>query len=187
MNTTALRAFHGDQAVKDKYLARVRAHAAADQLVQGIGWERGKGCAIGCTLEAYDHARYPIELGLPEWLARLEDAIFEGLPRDEAMVWPESFLEAIHPGADLEPVRHKLAMRRIDRLIALQRGNLGKHGESIDAVINQTLAALEQVRRCHEAEAGGNVCDVSAAESAAESAAWIQEAADLLALLREAE
>jgi len=176
MSTQPLRAFHGDPAIKAKYLARVQAHAAADRLIQGTGWEEGKGCAIGCTLEAYDHTRYPIELGLPEWLARLEDSIFEGFPKDEAMVWPESFLEAIHPGADLEPVRHKLAMRRIDRLTELQRGNLGEHGEASDSVIHQTLSALEQVRRCHEAEAGGNVCDVpaawSAAWSAAESAAW---------------
>jgi len=175
MNAQVLRAYHGDPAIKAKYLDRVRAHAAADALTQGVGWKNGKGCAIGCTLEAYDHSRYPIELGLPEWLARLEDAIFEGLSHAEAMTWPESFLEAIHPGADLEPVRHKLALRRIDRLIALQNSSAGKHGEAIDAVIAQTVAALQQVRRCHEAEVGGDVCDVSArsaAASAAESAAW---------------
>ena len=205
MNPNALRAYHGDPAIKAKYLSRVRAHAAADALTQGVGWEGGKGCAIGCTLEAYDHSRYPIELGMPEWLARLEDAIFEGLPHAEAMTWPESFLEAIHPGADLESVRHKLALRRINRLIAMQEGNAGKHGEAIDAVIAQTVAALQQVRRCHEAETGGDVCEMSAAWSAesaesaarsarsaarsaesAESAAWKQEAADLLELLREA-
>src|SRR6185312_447177 len=174
MTTKPLRAFHGDQAIKDKYLARVRAHRAADAITQGIGWEKGKGCAIGCTLEAYDHSLYPIELGLPEWLARLEDRIFEGLPKAEAMAWPEAFLEAITPGANLEPVRPKLALRRIDRLIALQNGNAGKHGAAIDAVIAQTVAALTQVRQCHEAEIGGDTCVITAARSAAESAwsAW---------------
>src|SRR6185312_11290898 len=170
MTTKPLRAFHGDQAIKDKYLARVRAHRAADAITQGIGWEKGKGCAIGCTLEAYDHSLYPIELGLPEWLARLEDRIFEGLPKAEAMAWPEAFLEAITPGANLEPVRPKLALRRIDRLIALQNGNAGKHGAAIDAVIAQTVAALTQVRQCHEAEIGGDTCVITAARSAAESA-----------------
>ena len=205
MNTaTALRAYHGDQAIKDKYLARIRAHAAADALTQGIGWDDGKGCAVGCTLEAYDHSLYPIELGIQEWLAHLEDRIFEGLPAAEAMTWPEAFLEAITPGADLEPVRHKLAIRRLDRLIALQNGNIGKHGDDIDAVIKKVVDALVQVRQCHEAEAGKNFCLMptesesarsawsaarSAAWSAAESArsaAWRQEAADLLELLREA-
>jgi len=30
-----MRAFHNDQTVKDKYLARVAAHIAADNLVRG--------------------------------------------------------------------------------------------------------------------------------------------------------
>lgn len=197
MNTTALRAYHGDPAIKAKYINRIRAHRAAEHLTQGIGWEDDgdiRGCAVGCTLDAYDHSRYPIELGLPEWLAYLEDAIFEGLPADEAQTWPESFLEAIQPGADVEPVRHQLALRRIDRLIDAQNGAVSKHDKSIDAVITQTVAALRQVRRCHEAELGGNTCDWSAAELAAELAAESarsaesarqQESSDLLELLRE--
>lgn len=92
---TNLRAFHNDQRIKDKFLARLKSHRAADELVKGIGWENGKGCAVGCTLDAYDHSLYPTELGLPEWLAGLEDAIFEGLPNAKAMAWPEQFLKAI--------------------------------------------------------------------------------------------
>ena len=87
-----MQAFHNDPAVKAKYLARVRMHREADHLTQGVGWESNgvtRGCAVGCTLEAYDHRRYPIELGLPEWLARLEDRIFEGLPHADALSWPE--------------------------------------------------------------------------------------------------
>lgn len=78
-----LRAFHGDPAIKRKYLARILAHAKADEIVQGIGYEHNgtvRGCAVGCTLDVYDHARYPIELGLPEWIGHLEDCIHEGLP-----------------------------------------------------------------------------------------------------------
>lgn len=161
-----MQAFHGKQELKDFYLARVRAHAAADALIQGTGWAGGKGCAVGCTLEAYDHSRYPVELGLPEWLAHLEDRIFEGLPNAEAMTWPDRFLEAIRPGADLEKVRHLLALRRLDRIAEIQRGLLGK---GVDGAVSQVLAAIAQVRSCHEAEAGGTICSVSfqvAAESA---------------------
>jgi hypothetical protein len=43
---TSLRAFHGDPAIKATYLARVHAHAAADEIVQGKYWEGGKGCAV---------------------------------------------------------------------------------------------------------------------------------------------
>jgi hypothetical protein len=105
--TTTLIAYHGDPKIKAKYLRRVRAHRRADELVQGTGWADGKGCAVGCTLDAYRHSRYPIELGIPEVLARLEDALFEQIPRrnrDAWLAWPEEFLAAIKPGADLAPV-----------------------------------------------------------------------------------
>jgi hypothetical protein len=105
-----LVAFHNDPAIKAKYLARVRQHREADHLIKGTGWEYGKGCAIGCTLEAYDHSRYPIELGIPEIIARLEDRIFEGLPNEKAMAWPERVLEAIRPGADLNGIWPKFAV-----------------------------------------------------------------------------
>jgi hypothetical protein len=171
---TTLQAFHTDPAVKAKYVARVRMHRAADNLKQGVGWEMGKGCAIGCTLEAYEHERYPEELGLPVWLARLEDAIFEGLKNGEAQAWPEAFLEAITPGADVEPVRHKLAVRRIERLIALQTKALeAKHGYGVHEAIEKTIAALHVVRRYHEYELG--LCEIVtsySARSAARSAAY---------------
>ena len=80
-----LLAYHGQQAIKDKYLARVRAHRAADELVQGTGWRDGKGCAVGCTLEAYD--RYLIELGIPLHLAHLEDRLFELQTPEDAQRW----------------------------------------------------------------------------------------------------
>jgi hypothetical protein len=103
-------AYHNDPAVKAKYLRRVRAHAKADRIIQGTGWDNGRGCAIGCTLEAYDHARYPIELGIPVGLARLEDQIFERLPESEAMKWPAAFLSAIPVGADLTLVWPRFAL-----------------------------------------------------------------------------
>ena len=50
------------------------------------------------------HAQYPVRWGIPEELARLEDALFENLPNGLAQVWPERFLVAIEPGADLSGV-----------------------------------------------------------------------------------
>ncbi len=99
-------AYHGQQAIKDKYLARVAAHRAANELIRGTGWDEThhKGCALGCTLDNYDHAAYETELGIPRLLARLEDGIFESLPIDQAMEWPERFLATIRPGADLSLV-----------------------------------------------------------------------------------
>lgn len=36
-----LIAFHGDEAIKAKYLNRIHAHAAADEIVHGYYWENG--------------------------------------------------------------------------------------------------------------------------------------------------
>ncbi len=152
--------FHNKQAVKNKYIARVHAHREADRLIKGIGWENGKGCAVGCTLKAYDHARYPLELGLPEWLARLEDAIFENLPNGAALEWPERFLTAIPVGVDVEPVKHALAIRRIDWMISFLEAALG--GQEADVI-----EMMRAVQRCHEAEQMGTPCDWSTARSAA--------------------
>ena len=100
-----LLAYHNDMATKVKYLARVRAHREADELIRGTGWDGKNGCAVGCTLEAYDPQRYETELGIPVALAYLEDRIFEGLPDDDSTAWPERFLAAVPVGADLGRVQ----------------------------------------------------------------------------------
>ena len=176
--TEKSQAFHNDPAIKEKYLARVRWNREQDHLMQGVDWETEggtRGCAVGCTLENYDHSRYPIELGLPTWLAHLEDAIFEGLHSEDVQEWPEKFLEAIPVGADVEPVRHKLAIRRMSWLIGLMR--------SIDVNNKDVINVLSKISDLHQqalTNGAPSVEDWSAAESAAwsvagsvtESAAW---------------
>ena len=105
-----LIAFHGKQETKDFYIARIRAHRLADELIHGTGWENGKGCAVGCTLHKYDHAAYEVELGIPRILARLEDGIFESLSNGKSQEWPERFLGAIQPSADLSMVWPQFAV-----------------------------------------------------------------------------
>ena len=101
----ALLAYHGDPAIKAKYLARMREHRRLDQIAQNYGyWKDGRGCAVGCTIHGESHAAYPIEIGVPEELAHLEDWLFENLPREDAHEWPERFLDAIAVGADLSRV-----------------------------------------------------------------------------------
>lgn len=156
-----MKAFHADPAIKAKYLARVRAHREADNMVQGTGWSSGKGCAVGCTLEAYGHSRYPIELGLPVWLAHLEDVIFEGLPEKDAMAWPERFLSVIRVGVtadELENVKHRLAIRRMERLLTFTSDR-------------DVVAAIKMVRDCHALALEGGSPDWSAALDEAKAAA----------------
>jgi viroplasmin and RNaseH domain-containing protein len=153
--------FHNDIKVKKKYLARVRRHSKLGNIVQNRRWQDGKGGAVGCTLEHYDDERYPIELGLPIWLARLEEEIFYNLPVDEAKRWPEKFLKAIPVGVDTEIVRHQLAVRRMDRLIKLQEELLVKSDGDLKSVIKKTIAAINMVKTCHEAEFNKTECSVT--------------------------
>lgn len=104
-----MKAFHNDPKIKEKYLARVIEHRKADDIEKGIYWENGKGCAVGCTIHGHEHKKYEIELGIPRLLAFLEDNIFENLPNDRAKLWPEQFLSAIEPVADLSKVWEKFS------------------------------------------------------------------------------
>lgn len=121
--SSGLVAYLGKPELKTFLLNQLVLHREADKLVKGHYWENGKGCAVGCTLEAVrhyngnagksishgDHALYERELGIPQILARLEDRIFEGLPNGHSQAWPERFTDAIRPGADLSGVWPKFA------------------------------------------------------------------------------
>ena len=105
-----MKTFHNDPAIKEKYIARVKAHMEADEIEKGYYWENGKGCAVGCTIEGSDHEKYEIELGIPKEIAYLEDSIFENLPNELAKTFPLRFLEAIPVGADLSKVTAHLVV-----------------------------------------------------------------------------
>jgi hypothetical protein len=168
-----MKAFHGDPAVKEKYLARLKAHHEADEIIQGAGFNDGHGCAVGCTLNKYDHSAYENELGLPQWLAHLEDRVFEGLPLKKAQQFAVDFLEAVPAGADVDKVRWQLAFQRHTR--ARDRLLLNKEAYAV-----QCVAAIEQVMAYCELEIKGS------AESAESAVHYEWEAKTLLELLRAA-
>ena len=159
-----MEAYFGKVEVKQKYVARMRAHMDADELIRGTGFEGGKGCAVGCTLDRYDHSGFEEELGIPEWAARLLDALHENTSDD---VWPTlsmRFLEAIEPGVDLSPVKSKINIfildRNIERVYSL---NIE------DDLKGQVVSAIEKCRDLHVDKLRGVIAE--SAESA-ESAAW---------------
>ncbi len=103
-NEDILLAYHGDPALRADVLARMRAHVAADEIIQGYDyWEDCKGCAVGCLTRDRrgGHAEYPLYFGIPEVLAYIEDRLFEALDAADAKAWPVRFLDAIPLGADL--------------------------------------------------------------------------------------
>jgi hypothetical protein len=143
-----LKAFHNDPAIKAKYLSRVDDHAAADRLIRGVGWSDDgdgifKGCAVGCTLEAYDHSRYPVELGIPEWLARVEDTLFEGMTLERSRTWPHDFLAVINVGADLSKAEAPFVLACLNSTLAsLNSVTLEAVDQDIVKLIQEATAAV---------------------------------------------
>jgi hypothetical protein len=193
-----MKAYHGELSIKKKYLARVRAHRKADQLLQGFGyWQDGKGCAVGCTIHGRDHSAYETELGIPRMVARLEDGIFEGLPKSEVQLWPERFLDGIVPGQDLAQVGdrflHWLIADPQDGVIRFaktdaQRKAIGRVGELCGRKV-----AGEKIRlRCwREARvvayaAGAYAAGADAVDAAARHKARVRQSEKLLELLKAA-
>ena len=161
IDTQTLRAFHNDPAVKIKYLARVDDHIAADDLVRGATGRDGKGCAVWCTLDAYDHSRYPVELGIPEWLAKVEDTLFEGMSVEKSKTWPRDFLNAIELGVDLERAKAPF-------LLVVLRSTL----RNFDHTDNPEFAAAVQGAIALWERSDVGTPDWESAARSAESAAW---------------
>src|SRR6266446_7819372 len=179
--------YHNDPALKAKYIARFAAHREADQVIQGLGYENGRGCFVGCTLEQYDHELFPVELGWPEWLAYLADKIFEGLPKSEAPQFGTDLLEAVPVGVDLEPVQYQLAISRHERQLIRLADNKEPYAEQCRAALQNVINYLHQkidaefltesAWAAAEAAVEAARSAWSAARSAAEAAAWSAESA----------
>ena len=158
-------AYLNDHALKSATLAEMAAHREADELVQGRYWDNGKGCAVGCL--SHDpkggHAALAKRLGIPLPLLHLEDAIFERLPLAKARLWPEQFLGAIAPGADLS----RVSWQFLYWLLTDATVNPGIMHPLVRDAVAQCAAVIDPLTR-------GETFDASAAWSAAsaESAVW---------------
>jgi hypothetical protein len=175
-----MKAFHNDVNIQKKYLDRIYAHAKADNFIKGKYWENGKGCAVGCTIESDNHKAYETELGVPEWLARLEDTIFENLPNDLAKKWPVQFLEAINLGSDLENIKKPFIIYLMNENLKSIRScvyNVEKNPEVKKAIDLVEAAILQMIEAQESCDADKISAAESAARSAARSAVWSAESA----------
>lgn len=162
-------AYHNNPELKKCVVAQMKAHREADELVKGQYWENGKGCAVGCLLKSGNHIEYEKKFGIPVALARLEDCIFEGLDNGDSQKWPERFLSAIKPGADLSLVQWKF-------LHWLQKENLKtakKNKMPVDVIsaIKQCVDVLAPLTKGEPVNRSAARSAWAAAWAAAESAA----------------
>lgn len=92
--------FHNDRSIKTRYLDRIDAALAAGRLGLWRDWESDHAYPVSLTLDDKDsdYSWYRRDLGLPEWLAVIEDELFSVMPQDRASTWPRDFLTALPVG-----------------------------------------------------------------------------------------
>ena len=175
-----MKAFHNDQSIKDKYVKRMEEHIKADELICGMGFKNSRGCAVGCTLNKYEHKQYEIELGVPQWLARLEDSIFENMNVQKSKSFPLEFLNAVPLGVDLNKILKPFLIYVLeDTLKTFDHDTFKDVKDSIDHVIhllkkeNVTEKEWDNAAADADADAAADAAEAAAgAAIAAKAAAW---------------
>jgi len=102
------------KAQKAKWLKKAQAHQKADRFAQGEwlrtnGGKLHRGCFFGCMMQKSDDVLDTAvkEMNLPAWIVFVGEKIFEGLPEEEAVLFPVQLLEAIQTTQDTEPIWKK--------------------------------------------------------------------------------
>lgn len=158
-----MKAFHNNPLTKEEYTNRLKDHYAADEIIQGTYWQKGKGCAVGCTVHSSNHLSYETELGIPQIIAMLEDEIFEWLPNELAKEFPLQFLSAINAGADLSKVWNYFAIW----LLTDSEYGILQHLENKKVVQDVADAYLEDITTSVSIERWKELRDSASAYSAA--------------------
>jgi hypothetical protein len=146
---------------KAEHVALARQHYAADMLKKGTYGERQgyefRGCSVGCMWHSIGgrniinhHADIAEYFLYPEWMTRLQDTLFEGLPSPEHLHWHVTLAEKL---AELpEDYDWQLAFHRImgvilcvvlpyaDTSTEVVRSVIGLHGR---ATQGETIAQEE--------------------------------------------
>lgn len=95
-----IQAFHNKDSLKQKVIFRMEQHIKADQLVQGTGYDKstGKGCAVGCSIDCYDHQSFADTLGLDIWIPQMYDTVHEGISAKHFKKFDMDFIKSIPVG-----------------------------------------------------------------------------------------
>ena len=184
-----MQAFHNDVNIKNKLIDQLQAHYDADEIIKGVYWEGGKGCAIGCAIHSNDHSLYEERFAIPKWLSKVQDVIFEGLPNQKAKEWPLIFTKSVNVGADLNKIKipflifivesvinkfdHKKfpdAKKNINNIINILKNN----HDNKESLIKAASGAYAAAAAAAGADAGA---DAAADADAAAAAAYADAAA----------
>lgn len=103
-----MKAFHGNEKLKQKYLSQIRRHGTTEEMWHGIySYNDGHDCFSGCIIHKCDDAT-PEKVGIPQGLFWLHHSLFKELWRDDVaetmMNWPGRFFRSIKTGSELSKV-----------------------------------------------------------------------------------
>ena len=170
-----MMSFFGEQTLKDAVVARVKAHQELDQIVQGTYWDGTRGCSIGCALHSSNHMAFETQLGLPVFLAYMNEHIFERLPLAEAKQWPLRLIEAVPVGVDLE-----LVFPRFMHWLLSDPHGMRQYADA------QTVPIIDAIAAMYARRIDGTPFDITAAWAAGTAAGkagagWVGWAAEAAA------
>ena len=162
---------------KDILIAAMLEHGRLDRITQGLWWDNGKGCHIGCCGHAFgfnngesNFTQLAEKTGIDEWLLRLSEKIFEGLESEQSKKFSIEFCESLPVNVDFNNFLPAINIARMDRSIELQEVSGYTNKDEICDVLKLVKSywenpAAESARSAAESAAWS-------ARSAAESAAW---------------
>ena len=161
----------------DTLVAEVKAHVAADAIIQGAYWNPsynevgGTGCFISCLTHSDDPAPAIERFGLTEPLLRIAESIFEDLPRADAKAFFAALPAAVAcDGKDLSRVHwHFLAAEL--RALPAQTGDVKAAIDRVTVGMDLLAKGQEWPDAADVARAVGYRSGAYAAHSAALAAA----------------
>ncbi len=183
--------YHNNKKIKSSIVAEMKKHQKNDQFIKGSYSKMNgkfKGCAVGCAIDSFNirlgkaykndsHKAFEEAIGVPEWLARLQDGVFENLPDGESSQFAVDLLDAIPVGVDLTPVKWKFSVyllkENIDIVMALSIEQELK--EKVVSSIRQCLTVNEDAVKTG---AWNEIAAWSAARSAESAARSADSAAE---------
>jgi len=188
-----LQAFNNDKDFREQMIASAISHREKDEYIAGeYSREDGdfKGCSLGCSLydvkkikgvdiEVYsDHSRLAEELGVPEFIVHLQEAVFEGLPDNQRFGWTERLFNSIPLGVDLTPVLPRFLLKTLDRLPETDRADVVAAIKGVKEVLDNWVSTGEvDFEAARSAARLAESAAYSALKWSARSAAWAAKSA----------
>lgn len=196
-----MKAFHNDPELKQQLIDMAAEHRQADEYIKGAYGEeidgKFRGCSIGCTirdinkihgkkLPINNHTALSEELGIPEFILRFQDSIYERLPEPLNTEWTERLFNAIPLGKDLTPVLPRFLIKTLDRLPETKRPDVVEAIKNLRSVLHgwadKSIVDVAAARAAAWAAA-----DASDASEAADAVAWAADAVAWAAVSSESE